>query len=150
MFVAGAIVDFFGKKRMYFIYASLWMLTLSGFLFYQSAWFSGAMVSFIVFAAASAYIFTTIAGFTVCMHHCWKRVSATQFTLYMTLSNIGRTAGSGTAGYAKEYFSWYYTFSIVIVALIVSILLVSLLRLNKQLKTIDRLEQKALEGLQTH
>jgi len=148
MFVAGAMVDFFGKKRMFFIYAFLWMMTLSGFLFYQSVWFSDAVVTFIVFAAAAAYIFTTIASFTVCMHHCWKRVSATQFTLYMTLSNLGRTTGSGAAGYAKEYFSWYYTFSIVLIALIVVILLVNLLQLSKQLRTIDRLEQKTLEGLQ--
>jgi MFS transporter, PAT family, beta-lactamase induction signal transducer AmpG len=85
MFIAGAMVDFFGKKKMFLVYAFLLMLTLGGFLFYQSTWFSGAVVSFIIFAAASAYIFTTIVSFTVCMAHCWKRVSATQFTLYMTL-----------------------------------------------------------------
>lgn len=148
MFVAGALVDFFGKKKMFLIYAFLWLLTLSGFLFYESAWFSGALVSFIIFAAASAYIFTTIASFTTCMTHCWKRVSATQFTLYMTLSNLGRSAGSGSAGYAKEYLNWYYTFSIVLLALLVSILLIGWIRISRQLIAIDRLEQTAMDGVQ--
>lgn len=147
MFVAGALVDFLGKKRMLLIYAFLWMLSLSTFFFYQSAWFSSGVVSFIVFASASTYIFTTIASFTVCMSHCWKRVSATQFTLYMTISNLGRSAGSGAAGYAKEYFNWYITFSIAVVVLIVAILLVGLIRMSLQLKAIDRLEQAAQEGV---
>lgn len=145
MFVGGGLVDLFGKKRMFIIYAVLWLLTLGGFLFYQAAWFSSAVVSFLVFAAASFYIFTTIASFTVCMSHCWKRVSATQFTLYMTISNLGRSGGSASAGYAKESFDWYSTFSIVLIVLIVVILLIGLIRISKQLKTIDRLEENTLD-----
>jgi PAT family beta-lactamase induction signal transducer AmpG len=121
------------------------LLTLSGLLFYQAAWFSSAVISFIVFAAASFYIFTTIAGFTVCMSHCWKRVSATQFTLYMTISNLGRSGGSASAGYAKEYLNWYSTFSIVLFALILAIILIGLIRIARQLNAIDRLEENKLE-----
>lgn len=145
MLIGGALVDFFGKKKMFIIYAIFWLLTLSGFLFYQAEWFSTTAVSFIVFAAASFYIFTTIASFTVCMSHCWKRVSATQFTLYMTIANLGRSGGSASAGYAKEYLNWYSTFSIVLAALIIVIILIAFIRIGRQLMTIDRLEEKSLD-----
>jgi PAT family beta-lactamase induction signal transducer AmpG len=148
MLIAGALVDFFGKTKMLFIYAVLWMLALAGFLFYQSAWFTGTVASFIVFAVTATEIFTTIAIFTVCMSHCWKRVSATQFTLYMTISNLGRSLGSVAAGYAKEYFNWDYTFTISILVLITAILLVGMLRIKRQLAALVRLEEKALEEIQ--
>jgi len=147
MFVAGALVDFLGKKRMFIIYTFLWMASLSIFFFYQSSWFSNAVMTFIIFASASAYIFTTIASFTVCMSHCWKRVSATQFTLYMTLSNLGRSAGSGAAGYAGEYLGWYATISIAVTLLLVTIFLVGLIRMSLQVKVIDRLETEALKEI---
>lgn len=148
MLIAGAMVDFFGKQKMLFIYALLWVLALSGFLFYQSAWFTGTISSLTVFAITAMETFTTIAIFTVCMSHCWKRVSATQFTLYMTISNLGRSLGSGAAGYAKEYFNWNYTFTISILVLITAILLVGLLRIQRHLAAVERLEKAALEQIQ--
>jgi PAT family beta-lactamase induction signal transducer AmpG len=148
MLIAGALVDFFGKKKMLFIYAVLWMLALGGFLFYQSMWFDNTVASLTVFAMTATETFTTIAIFTMCMAHCWKRVSATQFTLYMTITNIGRSVGSAAAGYAKEYFSWHYTFTISLLILIVIILLVGLLRISRQIAAVDRLERKSLEKIE--
>ncbi len=148
MLLAGALLDFFGQKKMLFIYGCLWMLALGGFLFYQSTWFTNAIISFIVFAAMSAYVFTTIATFAMGMAHCWKRVSATQFTLYMTFANLGRSAGSATLGYVKENFSWHYTFLLALIVLMVLVLLTSFIQIKRQLKAVNRLELKSLEKVE--
>ncbi len=147
MFVAGALVDFFGKKKMLFIYAILWLLSLSGFIFYQSIWFDDTIATIVIFAIVATETFTTIAIFTVCMAHCWQRVSATQFTLYMTFSNVGRSVGSGAAGFVKEYTGWHYTFAFILVVLLVAILLVGLIRITRQRSALERLERKALEKI---
>jgi hypothetical protein len=44
------------------------------------------------------YTFTTITIFAICMQLCWKRVAATQFTLYMTVYNIGYALGAWSLG----------------------------------------------------
>lgn len=93
-------------------------------------------------------IFSLIALFAVSMAHCWKRVSATQFTLYMTVANLGRTAGSGVFGYVKEHLSWHHTFLLLIAVLMVLIVLTGFIQIKRQLKAIDNLEQKALEKAQ--
>jgi PAT family beta-lactamase induction signal transducer AmpG len=148
MLIAGALVDFFGKKKMLFVYILMWVLASGLFLFYQLDWFGNKMASFTVFAIRTTETFATIAVFTMCMAHCWTRVSATQFTLYMTISNLGRSVGAASAGFVREYLNWYYTFAVVLVVLIVAILLIGFIRIQKQLKAIDRLEREALEKIE--
>jgi len=147
MFIGGALVDIFGKKRMLFVYTLFWLVSLSGFLFYDSAWFNDTVTSVLIFALTAGVIFASIGVLTMCMTHCWKRVSATQFTLYMTLSNIGRSAGSGSAGYVKEYFDWYTTFTIGLIVLVIALVLIWFLRIKSHLRSIERLEKEALEKL---
>lgn len=145
MLIAGALVDFFGKKKMLFVYLIFWVLSFGLFLFYEMDWFGDKMASFSVFAIRTTATFATIAVFTMCMAHCWTRVSATQFTLYMTIANLGRSVGAASVGYVREYLNWYYTFAVVLLVLIVAILLVGFIRIRKQLTAIDRLETTALE-----
>jgi len=147
MFVGGALVDFFGKKKMLLVYTLFWLISFVGFLFFNSDWFSDTVASILIFALTAGVVFSSIATLTICMTHCWKRVSATQFTLYMTLNNVGRSAGSGMAGYVKEYFDWYTTFTFGLVVLVLAMVLIGFLRIKKQLKTIERLEKEALEKL---
>lgn len=144
MFVAGALVDFFGKKRMFLIFTLMWILCIAGLFFYHASWFDDSVAIFVLYASSVGAVFTTIASFTVCMAHCWKRISATQFTLYMTLSNLGRSLGSATAGRAKDQFDWDITFAIVLVVLALMALLVGMLKIKRQLKAIKKLEEKAL------
>jgi PAT family beta-lactamase induction signal transducer AmpG len=52
--------------------------------------------------------FTTIAVFASAMQLCWKRISATQFTLYMTIANLGLSAGAALLGPIKSLMEWDY------------------------------------------
>lgn len=144
MFVGGALVDFFGKKRMFMLFILLWILCFGGFLFYRAPWFDDSAATIIFYASSIGAVFSTIAAFTMCMAHCWKRISATQFTLYMTLSNLGRSIGAAAAGAAIDRFNWDLTFSIVLVVLALTMVLVGMLQIRRQLKAIKKLEEKAL------
>ena len=54
--------------------------------------------------------FITIAILAVAMQLCWKRVAATQFTLYMAIANLGMSAGAWIMGEAKVYLNWQQVF----------------------------------------
>jgi sugar phosphate permease len=66
----------------------------------------------------------------------------------MTVANLGRSAGSAMLGYIKEHFSWNYTFLLALIVLLVLVLLTSLIQIKRQLKAVERLEQKALEKVE--
>ena len=47
----------------------------------------------------------TVAVFATAMQLCWKRVAATQFTLYMAFSNLGLAVGPALFGQLSERFT---------------------------------------------
>ena len=67
---------------------------------------------------------------------CWKTVSATQFTLYMALSNMGRAFGSGLVGTLKEQMDWDYVFMITAISPLIAFIILRFLNFSKHLKTI--------------
>ena len=42
------------------------------------------------------------------MKLCWKVIAATQFTVFMTLANVGRSVGSGLVGTLEKILPWEY------------------------------------------
>ena len=109
MLIGGFLIDKFGKKRMLNIYFAI-LITLNIILallktYWIHSWFiSGFMTTYQIF-----YVFTCIGLFANAMEFCWKKVSASQFTLYMTIGNLGRIAGAKLIGPLKLNFSWEYT-----------------------------------------
>jgi MFS transporter, PAT family, beta-lactamase induction signal transducer AmpG len=106
MIIGGYLIDKFGKKRMMSIIAGL-----LGFLILVMSIFSGLWhIDYIVIAFILIfyilYVFQTIAVFAAAMNLCWKKISATQFTLYMTISNLGLSAGSALVGPLKNFFTY--------------------------------------------
>ena len=106
LFVGGALVDFFGKRRMLSIYLIFLILTLTSFAFLPTLWAKDLMVYIFILAYYAGYTFLCIAVFAICMQLCWSTVAATQFTLFMTLSNMGRAWGAGLLGPLKENLTW--------------------------------------------
>jgi PAT family beta-lactamase induction signal transducer AmpG len=81
--VGGALVDFFGKRRMLSIYLIFLILTLTSFAFLPTLWHKDLMVYIFILAYYAGYTFFCIAVFEICMQVCWSTVAATQFTLYL-------------------------------------------------------------------
>lgn len=110
MIVGGYLVDYFGKIKMLTIYLGLITAIISIFAFATGLWTSVAFLCGFVFIYYILYIFLTIGMFASGMQLCWKTVAATQFTLYMTLSNMGRAAGSAMVGVLKDSYTWEIVF----------------------------------------
>ncbi len=86
------------------------------------------------------YVFISIASFAIGMELCWCRVSATQFTLYMAIANMGRALGASLLGPLKDSFGWQYAILAVGVLALASLFFIVLLRLKKHLDRVGYIE----------
>jgi len=75
--------------------------------------------------------------FAASMKLCWKVVAATQFTLFMALSNMGRAIGSGLVGTLKEVMSWDYVLLCTAISPLLTIFFIKFINFKKQFKTIE-------------
>ncbi len=102
MFLGGALVDFFGDKRMIFIYLFTIIILIIALAFLPDLWQNDKFIFGFILLYYLFYTFLTIALFAASMKLCWQVVAATQFTLFMALTNMGRAAGSGLVGTSKR------------------------------------------------
>ncbi len=144
MFVAGALIDFFGKIRMMTIYLICLIAVVSVMAFLKSYWQHdilayGFFLGYFIFNT-----FTTIAIFAIAMQLCWKRISATQFTLYMAISNIGLSVGAKLLGPLREILSWEYMIVSFAGFALITLVLIRYIHFDNHLKKVNRLETMQL------
>ncbi|MCY7311634.1 MAG: MFS transporter [Chitinophagaceae bacterium] len=146
MIVGGALVDLFGKKRMLSVYllASIAVAVMMYFskMYWSIYWFSAGFV--IVYNIL--YVFIMVGFLAIAMELCWKKISASQFALFMAISNFGWITGSAIIGPVKENFSWQYC--ILAFAFLAAIALIPLQFMNtkihlQQLEKIDEADKTA-------
>ncbi|MEO7523315.1 MAG: MFS transporter, partial [Ferruginibacter sp.] len=109
MLIGGILIDKFGKIRMLNIYFFLMISLVSSLVFLKIYWVHSWFISGFMIIYQILYVFCTIGIFATAMQCCWKKVSATQFTLYMTIGNLGRIFGAKLIGPITANFSWGYT-----------------------------------------
>lgn len=143
MFVAGALVDYFGKIKMLnlFLWISvvLILLLILGKQYWNTKYFvPGFIISYYIL-----YTFQLIAIFSIAMELCWKRISATQFTLYMAISNLGRATGAGFLGEIKTFFTtWEFVISIYAIAAVIMLIFISKVNTKTHLLSVGILEKQ--------
>lgn len=137
MFLGGALVDFFGDKRMIFIYLIAIIIFITGFALLPDIWHNEKMVFVFVLLYYLFYTFLTIAMFAASMKLCWQVVAATQFTLFMAVTNMGRAAGSGLVGTLKELMSWDYVLLCTAISPLITIIFIKLIDFKKHRKKIN-------------
>lgn len=144
--VGGALADFFGKRRMMSIYLFLFAAVMVGMALLKSYWGTEHFITGFMGLYYTLYVFISIASFAIGMQLCWTRISATQFTLYMALANVGRSVGAALLGPLKANMPWAHIFLVVAVIAIGSFFFVMILRIKKHLATVDELEERHLEN----
>jgi MFS transporter, PAT family, beta-lactamase induction signal transducer AmpG len=77
---------------------------------------------------------------------CWKKVSASQFTLYMTISNLGRIVLAALIGLIQANFNWQITLFVFAIMLWQAWLLLQFLNIEKQVESVVILEKKEVES----
>jgi len=88
------------------------------------------------------YTFACIGIFAIAMQCCWKKVSASQFTLYMTISNLGRIALAALIGPIKANFNWQISLLSFAVMIALAWLLLQFLNINKQVERVIDLDNR--------
>ena len=145
MLIGGYLADRFGKKRMMTIYLSGIILLMVVMASAHAWWTNGFVVAGFMGTYYVLEVFLSIAIFATGMELCWKRVAATQFTLYMAIANLGRSAGSGLLGLMREGLSWEYLILSIAGFAFAMIILVQLMRPKSHLIRLDVLETIYIE-----
>jgi len=137
MFIGGYLVDYFGKIKMLSLYLFCLIALIAVFAFVSNLWGNNLIIYAFILSYYTLYTFLCIAVFASAMHLCWKTVAATQFTLYMALSNMGRAAGAAMLGVLKTNFHWEIVFLIIAIMPFIMVILIQLINFKKHRVTVD-------------
>ena len=75
------------------------------------------------------------------MQLCWNRVAATQFTLYMAISNVGLALGGKLLGYFRSFLEWKEIILSFSVFCLVMIIIIRFIRFESHLHKVEKLEE---------
>ena len=92
------------------------------------------------------YTFSTIGFFAIAMQCCWKKVSASQFTLFMTIGNLGQMTFAALIGPIRENFSWQISLFAFAIFISSAWFVLQVLNIDKQIERVAELENKDLES----
>ena len=145
MIIGGFLIDYFGKVRMISIYLVLLIILIGGMSFLKFYWQNEIFVMGFIIGFYVLITFSTIAIFASAMQLCWKRVAATQFTLYMAVSNLGLAAGAAIMGQLKKFFNWEFVILAYIIFALAMLILMRFINFEKHQKRVDELELQYLE-----
>lgn len=144
MFVAGALIDFFGKIRMMSIYLIALIIMVVIFTFMKSLWINEIFIYGFFAGFFVLDTFINIAIFATAMRLCWKRISATQFTLFLTIANLGSAAGAKLLGPLTTNLKWEFVILTVVVFALVMLFLIRYIHFDSHLSKVNRLEEMQL------
>lgn len=136
MLLGGILIDKFGKMRMLNIYFGLVIALICGLTFQKVYWPATSFIMAFMISFQVLYVFSTIGIFAIGMQCCWKKISATQFTLYMTVANIGRVAGAKLVGPVKEGFAWEHTLLLFGGMMAIAWLIIQFIRVDQHVKRV--------------
>lgn len=139
MLAGGFIIDLIGTKKMSIILLSIITTLIISFGFLSGFWNSTSFIyGFIIFYNLM-YVLLTISILAMAMKISWHKISASQFTLYMTLYNLGMIIGPSIFGQLKNYLSWNQIFFSIAIFPFLAILTLNNIDIKKHLKTLKTL-----------
>ena len=140
MLLGGYLVDYFGKMKMMTIYLVLTTALIVLFAFLTDFWSIQVVMYGFIFIYYTLSTFLTIAVFASGMHLCWKTVAATQFTLFMAVSNMGRASGSAMLGVLKTNYSWDTVFLITALSPFLMLIIIKFIHFERHRKKVNNFD----------
>lgn len=141
MLIGGILIDKYGKKRMMNIYFLGMVILTAALAFLKIYWVTNTFIYGFMMIYNVLYTFACIGIFSIAMECCWKKVSASQFTLYMTIGNLGRIVLASLIGPIQANFNWQITLLAFAAMIIVAWLLMQFLNINRQVEQVVNLEK---------
>lgn len=144
MLIGGILINKFGKKRMMNFYFMGLIALICFFAFLNANWVDRNFIYAFMIAQNILYTLACIGLFAIAMHCCWKKVSASQFTLYMTIANLGQMVFVALIGPIRANFSWQISLFTFAFFISLAWLLLQFLNIDKQIQSVTALENKDL------
>ena len=146
MIIGGILIDKFGKLRMLNIYFLLLIMLTSAFALLKIYWVHNWFISAFMISYQIVYVFSSIGLFAIAMECCWVKVSASQFTLYMTIGNLGRLVGAKIIGPITDNFTWQYTLLAFSLCMVLALILIQFLNIEHHVKRVKDLHDIDIGG----
>lgn len=144
MAVGGWLVDRLGHVRLMNVYLGLLVLLGVGVALSHAHWMRNGFGTALIGVSQLLIVFLMVAYLATSMALCWRRVAATQFTLFMAIGNMGRGAGAALIGPAREWTSWPGTFLVFGALVVLSAVVVQWINVQRQQRVMDQLESEHL------
>jgi MFS transporter, PAT family, beta-lactamase induction signal transducer AmpG len=128
------------------IYFFSLIATTASLAFIKSYWINTSFIYGFMIVYNILSVFSTIGIFAIAMQCCWKKVSASQFTLYMTIANIGRIALAALIGPIRANFNWEISLFAFAGFILLAWLLLQFINIEHHVTRIEHLEQKDIES----
>ena len=145
IFIGGFVIDLLGTKRMILYLLTGLLITLITFILLSNSWNNNTVVFGFVIVYYLLTTLTTIATLALGMKLCWDKVSASQFTIYMTLNNIGNSFGAWLLGKLTLYYDWPVIIACIAVFPLIAFFVFRSIRLDNHLSRIARLSLQKLK-----
>ena len=127
------------------IYFFLIILITTSLVFFKTYWANTPFVYGFIIVYRWLNAFAKIGVYAVAMQCCSKKISASQFTIFMTLGATGSMVGATLIGPMKENFSWDITLFAFVGMMAVSCLIVQFLNINQQVAKLAELENEEVK-----
>jgi PAT family beta-lactamase induction signal transducer AmpG len=140
--LGGYLIERFGKKRMIGLYFLGIILSTSALALLTTYWTNRVFIHGFIIAYRWLNAFAKIGVYAIAMECCSKKVSASQFTFYMTIGAVGSMVGATLIGPIKENFSWQVTMFLFVLLIAFAWLIMQLLNIRRHVAQIAELENK--------
>lgn len=146
MLIGGILIDKFGKKRMmnFYFLSSVVVIIVLGFS--KMYWDNRSYIFAFMVVQNVIFTFACIGLFAIAMQCCWRKVSASQFTLFMTIANLGQMTFAALIGPIRDNFNWQISLFAFALFIALAWLVLQFLNIDKQMEKVAELENKDLEG----
>jgi PAT family beta-lactamase induction signal transducer AmpG len=128
MTVGGYLGDRLGSKWATILTYGCWLVLNTTMFLTMPLWADSQFLTVFVITWLTLDILVTVATIPTSMRLCSRTVAATQFTLYMALSNFGITLGAWLLGLADRIGGIAMLFGLLALANVVAILIMLLVR----------------------
>jgi PAT family beta-lactamase induction signal transducer AmpG len=133
MLIGGILIDKFGKKRMMNVYFLSSVVLIIALTFSKTYWANRNLIFAFMVIQNVIVTFASIGSYAIAMQCCWKKVSASQFTLFMTIANLGQMTFAALIGPVKENFNWQISLFAFAIFIALAWVVLQFLNIDKQI-----------------
>lgn len=140
MVAGGLVAERLGRRRAIAMGSLFLAIASVAMGLFPAFWALRLSVQVYVSAFLLLDTLTTIAFFAVMMAVCWKRVAATQFSLYMAIANMGLSGGAVLLGPLQRWLGYPPLFFVVAAASLLVVVLLRFVHVGQHLQRVSSLD----------